>query len=496
MTRLWPIALHFFTTPYVVTKLGTDAYGVYAFIFIVLGYFVFLDFGLSKAVIKFVAESAGNNDKERARSIVITALAFYLFIGIIGSIFLYLISGWLVTSVLNIPSKLLTDAIFAFQISATIFFSSMLLQVLIAVPKALARFDLSGKIEITIVTVQTLGPVITITAGGSLKEIAIVIAITTFVTMVLSAIIAIRLLPLWPLKSGYKLHILKLLLKFGGIVATNGILIMLSSRINGFILGIFHPISSFAYYSIAENISSKISNLPRSINETIFPAFSHLGSIGRQDLLKSLFIRSTRYIVLITIPFFILFLVYADKFLEYWLGIEFAEKGAMALQILGAAHLVSFWAYSSVAAARGLNRPDIPLKWEAIIASINFFLCITLTPQYGILGVAIAWSVHRIIVIPLAIRYVGTKIICLSGKIILRECFVNPIFIGVVFFIIAYAARPVVNSMLMLISFMAMLTLLYYFFSYVLVLDNIDRVEVQKFLLKFNKVHTFAKKYP
>jgi len=481
-TRCWPIALHFFTTPYVVSHLGVDTYAVYAMIFIILGYFGFLDLGLSKAVIKFVAEAVGRSDHETARCLIVTALGLYFVLGLAGGALLFALSGSIITRVLQIPSELQNDALFAFRVSAAIFLLNMPTQALIAVPKAFERFDISGKFEMGMGTTQTLSAVAALAAGGGLKEVALAIAATNVIGISFAAFIAVRLLPLRPLVSGFQVKSLRRLLKFGGVVAGEGILIVLAARINSLIIGIFLPIGSFAYYSVVEGISSRVSSLPQSINETVFPSFSQLDAANRQDLLKSLFLRATRFVAVITTPFFFLFLAFPDKFLGFWLGPDFAVEGANVLRVLGSAYLVTFWGYPSIAAARGMNRPGLSVRWQALIGVLNVALCFALIPSFGILGAAIAWSVHRFFIIPLFICSVGKTLLSIEAGTLIRDTFARPLVVGIPFLALAVLCRPMVTSLVMLIVVMAGLTVAFLSACYYFALDDLDRNEAQNFL--------------
>src|SRR4051812_21289143 len=53
--QFWFLGLTVFTTPFVLHRLGVDAYGILSIITVVAGYLAFLDLGLNVAVIRFIA---------------------------------------------------------------------------------------------------------------------------------------------------------------------------------------------------------------------------------------------------------------------------------------------------------------------------------------------------------------------------------------------------------------------------------------------------------
>src|SRR5438094_9823521 len=62
-------------TPYLVRKLGTEGYGVYALLTSLVGYFSLMDLGLGQGVTKFVAQYVAQDDAEAVASSIGSALS-------------------------------------------------------------------------------------------------------------------------------------------------------------------------------------------------------------------------------------------------------------------------------------------------------------------------------------------------------------------------------------------------------------------------------------
>ena len=65
---------------------------------------------------------------------------------------------------------------------------------------------------------ETLGAVAALAAGGGLREISLVVAITMLLTISIAAVVAMRLLPLARIRPGFTKARLKKLLGFGSVV--------------------------------------------------------------------------------------------------------------------------------------------------------------------------------------------------------------------------------------------------------------------------------------
>ena len=56
LSRIWYIVLALVTTPYIVTKLGTDAYGILSITLTLVGYFSLTEIGMGNTLIKYLSE--------------------------------------------------------------------------------------------------------------------------------------------------------------------------------------------------------------------------------------------------------------------------------------------------------------------------------------------------------------------------------------------------------------------------------------------------------
>src|SRR5690349_10172700 len=93
----------FVTTPYIALGLGVERYGLYTLLFLFLGYSAALDFGLSFALVKHVAEHDPQTHRTEIDSFVNTATGVYALIATVFIFTLVLGRGWIAGSLLHIP---------------------------------------------------------------------------------------------------------------------------------------------------------------------------------------------------------------------------------------------------------------------------------------------------------------------------------------------------------------------------------------------------------
>src|ERR1035437_2365126 len=81
---VWPILFAIVITPVIVRSWGIREYGVYIFLSTVISMLGLLDFGISTAVSKYLAEYYAQNNHEKIKNLLGTANTIFSVVGIIG----------------------------------------------------------------------------------------------------------------------------------------------------------------------------------------------------------------------------------------------------------------------------------------------------------------------------------------------------------------------------------------------------------------------------
>lgn len=473
LSQFWFLILGLVTTPYIVRKLGADAYGVLSIVSVVMGYFSFLDLGLGAAVVKYVSEYYGRKDYNAIRRALGTAIVVYLIMGLIGAAAIASATGPLVGSILKIPSQLLSVSYFALYIGAFGFLVNMPLNVFGSIPQALQRFDITNKVQICFGTLQTVITILLLYQGFSLKEIVILNLSVSLMSLSAYLLISRRLLPKVSLRPAFDRDMFVSLFKFGGFVAVSRLTATLALQLDRLIIGAFLPISYLTYYTVPYNLASKMWMIPSNVTSAMFPAVSELYGLNEMGALKSLYVRSTKYIWAVVLPLMALFVVLAGQILTLWIGPDFSAKGALSLQILAIGFLVSCSGWTSVTVAHGLGRPDIPAKVHVAQALIGAVLGLLLVPRLGITGAALAWTAHHIIGVPLIIVIVMKQI-----KTNVRAVVANfwpPFVVTIIMAFLVFILKPFVTSLINLVAVGAIGCTFYFLLAYIFILDKRER---------------------
>src|SRR6476646_5262171 len=77
------VATGLLLSPYILHRLGDDAFGLWVLVFAITGYYGLFDFGIRSSVIRYVARYRAVDNQEDLSSLVNTALFIYSCVGFV-----------------------------------------------------------------------------------------------------------------------------------------------------------------------------------------------------------------------------------------------------------------------------------------------------------------------------------------------------------------------------------------------------------------------------
>lgn len=486
--QVWLLALAFLTTPYIVHKLGDDAYGVLTIVTTVIGYFGFLNAGFSSAIVKYVSEYYAQRKFDLIGQTIGTMFIVFGIMGLIGSILIASLTGILVESVLHIPENLISVARFSFYVSAIGFLVNMPLNIFGAIPRALQRFDIVNKINIFFGSLQIGLTVLLLFLGYSLNEIVVTNVIISLVSIFVYLMISNKLLGGISLRPSFNLNLFTRFCKFGGWVSFRQLTQALAVHLDKFVISIFLPISVLTYYAIPHTLTQRLGLVSSNIVPIILPAMSELDSIGEKDKIKDLFIRTVRFTVVGLLPLCIITAIYARELLSYWLGSAFAEKATFALQILSISFLFQNLSWISAVSAQGIDRPDMPAIIYFLQVLVHLALCVILVPKLGINGAALSFGITNIIGMLLLV-YLVIKKIGIRVYELIRLVFFKSLVLGILLIFAILLLKPFTNILLFFVLIVITGYIAYLISAYFLIIDGNDRKSlIDYFSLKMKSI--------
>lgn len=414
ISQISPLFIIIFTTPYVISRLGVERYGIFALMRILVEYFTVFDFGLGGAGAKFIAEKLGIGQQEKAASIYWTSMGFIFFVGIIASALFYLFIPFLADHFFNIGKELIPEMKLVFRISSLVITVLLLKSVCNGILEAYQRFDLTNMVKIPLFITSSLLPAVVIYMGYGLSVIAATIVIVELLAFFVYYLLCLRIMP--KVKPRLLDHAsFKHILSFGFWLSTNRIIGWVMSNIQTIVIGSLVTLAAVTYYNVPYNLAFKMMVIGGSIMPVVFTATSLLNAVDKNKM-KRLFSKTFKYTMSLYILPTIIFVFFAKEILVLWLGSDF-QQSALILRFLALGMFMAGmgWVLGTFLQATG------HAKMVTIIAACQMPFDILLTwfsvKHYGINGAAFIWCFMR--GLTMVIAYLFCKRLYIVDKLLI-----------------------------------------------------------------------------
>ena len=193
-SAVWSTVVTFFLTPFLISHLGTDHYGLFILIMTVSGLMGIMNLGLGEATLRYVAYYYGRDDLTGINRVVSATFSVYILTGLIGWTVLFLgASG--VANLLALPAAEHELGVRLIRLAAVNFSLGLIFSAFGTIPQALQRYDISTKVNIAQSLFNVSGIVIILMNGLGIYEIVIWSIASSLFKQVINICVAKELIP-------------------------------------------------------------------------------------------------------------------------------------------------------------------------------------------------------------------------------------------------------------------------------------------------------------
>ena len=219
--RVLYLATRFFIPPFVLARIGMEAYGLYGTVFILVAYFGVSAIGFSNAYVKYVAQYAASGETDRANRLLSSGLTIMSGLSLFGFGMLILAWPW-VAAWMKVPAAMASEARFLTFLITGVFFAYLAFSVYRDVLTGLQEIALIQKVWIVSFVVETALIFGLVGAGFGLRGLGLAFFARTAVDLISQWWLSTHRVP-WLRIRFVKpdRESLRLLAGFGGIVQVN-----------------------------------------------------------------------------------------------------------------------------------------------------------------------------------------------------------------------------------------------------------------------------------
>lgn len=384
-----PLPAALIAIPLLLDALGTDRLGVLMLAWVIVGYFGLFDFGIGRALTKFVAEKLASDDSD-IPSLFWTACAMLATLGAFMAFVLWMLSGWLVTGVFDLPRQLRGEAAEAFRFLSLSLPFVVTTSGLRGVLEARQQFGLVNAVRLPLGILMFIAPLAVLPYSHELPAVVLVLVLVRVAAWLAHLVLCLHSMPALLTGFSFSAAVVGALLRLGTWITVSNVVGPLMVYFDRFMIGAMLSVAAVAYYATPYEIVTKLWLLPAALTGVLFPAFA-VHARQRAAEATVLYQSGIKWTFLAVYPLVLPIVVFAQEGLSLWVGDEFAREGSRALQILALGVLVNCVAHIPFAFLQAAGRADVTAKLHLVELPLYLLAAYWLIRFWGIEGAALAW---------------------------------------------------------------------------------------------------------
>lgn len=380
-----PVLVSLLTIPLYIRSIGEERYGVLSIVWLLLGYFGFLDMGLSRASANALARLRDAGTAERRR-VFSTSLYLNLAMGLVGGLLIFTAGGYMFRAHFNLSPDLWEE------LRAGMPWVSAMLPMALATGVAFGALE-SRERFLAVNLMQMTG-----SAAGQVIPALCAVYVDNSLATVIPVAFLVRLttalLVFWHLGRTEKLGLGGFdrawgrdLFRYGAWVSVTNIVGPILTSLDQFLIGSKLGPAAVSHYSIPMNLITRVQIIAVALSRAVFPRLSRYGGEEALDLAE----RAIKALAFLFGAACIGTLFIVKPFLSLWISAEFAVIATPIALILLSGAWINGLAFVALSLLQGRGRPDLSAKLH-LMELLPFILVLWfLIDRFGLAGAAAAW---------------------------------------------------------------------------------------------------------
>ena len=389
------LVVGFFLSPFILHRLGDDAFGLWVLVFSLTGYYGLFDFGIRSSIVRYVAQFNATGEKDSLNRFINSSLCTY---GGTGLVLLMVTVGasFYVNSIFRIPPALQWSAKVLFLVVGTAVAVGFPLSVFAGVLEGLQKFNWLSLTQASYNVARAVLIVLALRRGGGLLTIALISMILNLCTYaVYFAVVQRELAVRYALRYVDRESFRKML-SYGSITFVATIASQLRFYSDATVIGIFIGSAAITYFSIGSKLVSYSANVTQSMAQIFTPMSSQFNATGDMEHLRRILVMGNRACALIVFPLCATLIILGKSVIEVWVGAKYVPIAYTVLVLLVVSDSSQMAQSASGKILYGMARHrTLAFVWLAE-GVVNLILSILLLRYYGVIGVAIGTAIPQL----------------------------------------------------------------------------------------------------
>ena len=376
----------FLLSPFILHRLGDEAYSVWILVFAITGYFNLLDFGIRSSIVRYTAHFVAGDDDEQLGRYLSTSFAFYSVVGLLA--LLITAAGFLYLPLLfRVPAELLSSAQILLLMSGVSIALTFPLKVFSGALEGLQKFSWLQLSQVGVALFRALLIVVALLSGGGLLAVGTITVAVGILNSVLFMGMAWRALPLRLSFRQVEAKAFRKMVGYGAFAFAILGAEKLRFQSDSLVIGAVLSTTAITSFSIAAKLVEYSSYAVRSMAQIFTPMSSQFQAVGDVALLRRAFLAGSRASALIVFPLCVVLTILGRPIIESWVGSNYITSYPI-LVVLMVPRTLYLAQATSIRILLGMGRHR-GLAWVFLLEGAgNLLLSLFLARPFGVVGVA------------------------------------------------------------------------------------------------------------
>lgn len=401
--KLIPILITIVSIPILLEELGLSRFGLLMTVMMFIGYFGLLDLGIPRAIIHFMSVYRNRTDFDLI-DFIHTCFSILLLVSLIGGMVIFIMSPWLMTSLIKMEVEFVDEAIMSLRIIAVVLPILIISGVYRGILESVQDFRMLNLYQVIFGSLNYGLPILVVLIEPSL-------------TWVVAVMLATRVVNTYYLFKTSKRHVVGLgvrfkivksmiqpLFQYTGWISLSNILLPILGYADRFLIVLFMTMDDVAYYTTPMEVTTKFGLITFSLLIVAFPTLSK-AHVEDQEKAMRMYQLMTKSLMILAFFVSINVILISETLIRLWLGQEFVEPVVDILRILMIATFLNTLAQTPSTYLQSAGRPDIVAKINMVLVVSAYVILYVFIQHAGITGAAWARLIYQALDAVLLIYY-------------------------------------------------------------------------------------------
>jgi O-antigen/teichoic acid export membrane protein len=318
-------ASSFFLTPYILRRLGDEAYGLWVLVVALSDYYLFLQIGVRSAIVRYVSRNHALSDRDAVNRVVVTSFYFFaaIFVFVIGiATGLHNhVAGFFSVKPQHVAAFsglfLLIGIAQAFDFPLGVFEGSI---------EAIGRFDLLYGLRIVGMLLRVILIIIVLEKGGGLFGVGAATVLSTLTVRCVAIPLAFLQVEGFNLSPrGIDKKVFRELITYGSTTFFIGVAERLKNSLYPVVIAKFLCATAVTLFSLPTKLFNVPLNGIGSMTEFVSPLSSQLEARGDHAGLRRLLVLGSETSLLLFAPLAAVMIIFGKEMISLWVGNNYAS---------------------------------------------------------------------------------------------------------------------------------------------------------------------------